>query len=204
MNTINDIIHNNEIIKGKPADSHLIRFHMYHEIEKTLKKIGPKGIGLTIADWRPIISFMMKDVDFYNLKYPEYDIQNLKHIPDESVDVFYSEMILEHIENPQAAIDESYRILKKGGVAIHTTVFIMPYHPSPLDLHRFSPEQLRRMHKAYSTVYTGGYGNWRSILTVLLRLTRFPVKYPTGNPLSWLIKGNNEKYYLTTYSIAVK
>jgi len=40
MNTINDIIHNNEIIKGKPAD------------------------------WRPIISFMMEDLDFYNLKYP--------------------------------------------------------------------------------------------------------------------------------------
>ena len=204
MNTIEDVIKGKEILTKKPAKSHLIRFHMYLAIEKTVKKLSPEGIGLTIADWRPIISTLMPKVKFYNLRYPEFDIRNLSSVPDNSVDVFYSEMILEHIDNPQAAIDESYRILKPGGIAIHTTVFTMPYHPSPLDLHRFSPEQLKRMHNKYSEIYTDGYGNWRSILALLLRMTRFPVKYPNGNILSWLLRGNNHKYMLTTYVVAKK
>ena len=204
MTHISEIIEANEKLVGKPAKSHLIRFHMYKEIEQVVKKLSPKGIGLTIADWRPIIHTLMPDVEFYNLRYPEYDIQSLHKIPDNSVDVFYSEMILEHIDNPQAAIDESFRILKPGGIAIHTTVFLMPYHPSPIDLLRFSPEQLRRMHSNYSKVYTGGYGNWRSLLALLFRITRFPVRYPSGNLLSWLLKGNSSKYMLTTYSVAKK
>ena len=204
MTTIQDIIKDKKLLTGKPAKSHLTRFHMYKSIEKIVGKLSPEGIGLTISDWRPIISTLMPKVKFYNLRHPEFDIQDLTGIPDNSVDVFYSEMILEHIENPQAAIDESYRILKPGGIAIHTTVFIMPYHPCPVDLHRFSPEQLKIMHNKYSEVYPGGYGNWRSMLVLLLRITRFPVKYPNGNILSWLLRGNNPKYMLTTYVVARK
>jgi SAM-dependent methyltransferase len=204
MTAIQDLIKDKKILTKKPAKSHLIRFHMYLSIEKIVKKLSPEGIGLTISDWRPIVCTLMPKVKFYNLRYPEFDIQNLIGVPDNSVDVFYSEMILEHIENPQAAIDESYRILKPGGIAIHTTVFIMPYHPSPLDLHRFSPEQLKRMHYKYTEIYTGGYGNWRSMLALLLRITRFPVKYPNENILSWLLRGNNPKYMLTTYVVVRK
>ena len=198
------IISESEPIKGKPVKSHLIRFHSYKSIEEAVKKFNPKGVGLTISDWRPIIHSMMKDVDFYNLRYPDYDIQNMDKIPDNSVDVFYSEMVLEHIEDPQKAIDESYRILKPGGIAIHTTVFLMPYHPCPIDLARFSPDLLERMHKDYSEVIAGGNGNWRSMAALLMRLTRFPVKYPNGNLLSALLKGNNNKYMLTTWSVAQK
>ncbi len=199
-----EIIAANSIIAGEPADSHLIRYHMYREIEKIVRELSPSGIGLTIADWRPIIYTMMPEVTFYNLRYPEHDIQHMEKIPDNSVDAFYSEMILEHIENPQAAIDESYRILKPGGVAIHTTVFLMPYHPSPIDLLRFSPDQLRRMCHSFSEIYTGGAGNWRAMAALLLRLTRFPVKYPRGNLLSSLLKGYNPKYMIYTFVVARK
>lgn len=208
INTIHDdlqdIISENSIISGAPANSHLIRFHMYRAIEKIVRKLSPTGIGLTIADWRPIIFTMMPEVTFYNLRYPEHDIQHMDKIPDNSVDVFYSEMILEHIEDPQAAIDESYRILKPGGVAIHTTVFLMPYHPSPIDLLRFSPAQLERMCHSFSEIHTGGAGNWRAMAALLMRLTRFPVKYPRGNLLSTLLKGFNPKYMIYTFVVARK
>ena len=201
---ISEIIKDKELLGSKPAKSHLIRFHMYREIEAVLKKMNPSGIGLTIADWEPIINTMMPDVKFYNLRYPDYDIQDMKGIPDNSVDVFYSEMVIEHIPTPQKAIDETYRILKPGGIGIHTTVFIMPYHPSPIDLWRFSPELLKMMHKDFSEVHTGGWGNWRGLAALLMRLTRMKVTYPTGNLLSGLIRGKNEKYMITTYAIARK
>lgn len=201
---IQKIIQENEQIKNHPYKSQLLRFHMYKAIEKTVQKFNPKGIGLTIADLRPIIFSMMKEVTFYNLHYPEYDIQNLDKIPDNSVDVFYSDMVLEHIEDPQKAVDETYRILKPGGIAIHTTVFIMPYHPSPIDLRRFSPDLLKRMHSKYSNVVPGGNGNWRSLMAMASRMTRFPVKYPNGNLLSTLLKGENPKYMITTWVVAQK
>lgn len=204
MNNLKEIITNSEPLSGKRHPAHLIRYHSYRSIEKTIKELNPKGIGLTIADWRPIINGMMEDVTFYNLRYPDHDIMDMNKIPDNSVDVFYSEMILEHIDNPQKAIDETYRILKPGGIGIHTTVFMMPYHPSPKDLYRFSPKLLEQMHKDYSKVYAGGNGNWRSLFALLMRLTRFPVKYPNGNLMSALIKGNNPKYMITTWVVAQK
>lgn len=204
MNSIKKIIDENKPLLGNPHSADLIRFHTYKSIENTVKKFNPKGIGLTIADWRPVIFSMMKDVTFYNLRYPEYDIMDMHKVPDNSVDVFYSEMILEHIKYPQKAIDETYRILKPGGLGIHTTVFIMPYHPSPIDLYRFSPALLEQMHEGYSKICTGGNGNWRSLLALLIRFTRFPVKYPDGNLMSALLKGNNPKYMITTWVVAQK
>lgn len=201
---LEDVLKESQPITDRPKKSHLIRYHMYRSIEKAIKHFDVSGVGLTIADWRPIIGTMFDNVDFYNLKFPDYDIQNLDKIPDNSVDVFYSDMVLEHIEEPQKAIDESYRILKPGGLAIHTTVFMMPYHPSPIDLRRFSPPMLERLHKNYSKVITGGNGNWRSMMAVALRLSRLPVSYPFGNIFSWLLSGENPKYMITTWSVAQK
>jgi len=146
----------------------------------------------------------MPDVSFYNLLYPEHDIQNLKAVPDNSVDVVYSDMILEHIEDPLAAVDEAFRVLRKGGIVIATTVFIMPFHPSPIDLRRFSPDLLRRMHARFSRIEVGGSGNWRTLLLLLCRMTRIPVRYPSRGLLPRLLKGQNHKYPICTWVVAQK
>jgi SAM-dependent methyltransferase len=46
--------------------------------------------------------------------------------------------VLEHLEDPSAAIKECARILKKEGVAIYTTPFIWHIHEAPRDFYRFS------------------------------------------------------------------
>lgn len=193
-----------ELLTGSPGRVHLVRYHMYADIERCVRRLRPQGIGLTFADWNPVLYSFMPDVRFYNLPYPEHDIQGLESVPDDSVDVVYSEMILEHIEDPQAAIDESFRVLRKGGIAIATTVFLMPYHPSPIDLRRFSPDLLERMHSRFSRVEVGGAGNWRTLLLLLCRMTRIPVRYPSGGPLPWLLRGNNVKYPICTWVVAQK
>jgi SAM-dependent methyltransferase len=188
-----------------PAEHvHLVRYQMYRDLEQRLRRIAPTGVGLAVADWNPVLSRFMPDVAFRNLEYPEHDIQDLKAIADESVDVLYHEMILEHIEDPQAAVDESLRVLKKGGIAILTTVFIMPYHPSPIDLMRFSPDYLKRMHSRFSRVDAGGSGNWRTLALLLCRMTRIPVRYPSRGIFPWLLKGNNPKYPVCTWVVAQK
>ncbi len=51
--------------------------------------------------------------------------------------------VLEHIPNPQKAIDEMYRVLRPGGVLILTTRFLFPIHDAPGDYWRFTPYSLK-------------------------------------------------------------
>ena len=51
--------------------------------------------------------------------------------------------VLEHVQNPFRVFGAFYQLLKPGGLLIIETVFSFPYHPSPNDNWRFSPNCLR-------------------------------------------------------------
>ncbi len=51
--------------------------------------------------------------------------------------------VLEHVENPFKAFEALYRIMKADCLLILGTVFSFPYHPSPRDYWRFTPDCLR-------------------------------------------------------------
>jgi SAM-dependent methyltransferase len=59
------------------------------------------------------------------------DIQHT-HFEDESLDFILSSEVLEHVPNPLAAFEESFRILKQGGCHIFTAPFYQ---------HRFTIER---------------------------------------------------------------
>lgn len=46
--------------------------------------------------------------------------------------------VLEHLEEPSQAIDEAYRVLKKGGYALYTVPFSWPVHEAPRDFFRYT------------------------------------------------------------------
>jgi SAM-dependent methyltransferase len=46
--------------------------------------------------------------------------------------------VLEHLEKPEEALRECYRILKRKGIAIYTVPFIWHLHEEPRDFYRFS------------------------------------------------------------------
>ena len=46
--------------------------------------------------------------------------------------------VLEHLEEPEMAIRECYRVLSSGGVAIYSVPFIWHVHEAPRDFFRFS------------------------------------------------------------------
>lgn len=53
--------------------------------------------------------------------------------------------VLEHLEEPELALKECHRVLKRGGVAIYSVPFIWHLHEEPRDFYRFSKYGLKHL-----------------------------------------------------------
>lgn len=62
---------------------------------------------------------------------------------DASFDSALCTAVLEHLEEPAAAIRECHRVLKPGGCALYTVPFIWHLHEEPRDFYRYSKHGLR-------------------------------------------------------------
>ncbi len=51
--------------------------------------------------------------------------------------------VLEHLERPEVALKEAFRILKWGGVLIGSTPFLFPVHGDPCDFQRWTHAKIR-------------------------------------------------------------
>lgn len=62
---------------------------------------------------------------------------------DEEFDCALCTAVLEHLEEPELALKECWRVLKRGGVAIYSVPFIWHLHEEPRDFFRFSKYGLK-------------------------------------------------------------
>lgn len=67
--------------------------------------------------------------------------------------------VIEHVENPFQVFKAFYEIMKPDSLLILSTVFLFPYHPSPLDYWRYTPKCLSSLAK--SVGFTILESNWR-------------------------------------------
>lgn len=65
---------------------------------------------------------------------------------------------MEHVEFPRKAVEESYRILRKNGVLIMTSVMLFPIHNYPNDYWRFTPEGFRSLLGPFASCCIGFSG----------------------------------------------
>ena len=104
------------------------------------------SIGLSnrgVSDEESYISYG----DRYLLDYPKNTVVDIPY-DDNFFDFVISDQVLEHVDsNPFDACDEMYRVTKKGGYNIHSTVWQWPSHhqTSYGDFWRFSKEGLFKM-----------------------------------------------------------
>jgi SAM-dependent methyltransferase len=184
----------------------LTRFFMYRQIKQGLP--GPiNGKVLSISGLEGMRHLLdearCEDTD---ASYPEVDIHHLPY-PDETFDWVVSDQVLGHIENPHSGIAESWRVLKKGGIAIHTTCFVNYYHPAHIDYRRFSPDALRFLCARFSKILQcGGWGNRLAILLCFLgdRFRAMEILEHGYSLRRWVASLNEPRYPISTWIIARK
>ena len=75
-------------------------------------------------------------------------------------DVVLLDQVFEHLPRPCDAAREVRRVLRSGGAAVVTTAFASPWHASPSDYFRFSPEGLRALVESHGVGTVGVAGGW--------------------------------------------
>jgi len=98
--------------------------------------------------------------------YPENDVQDLSQIPSDSFDIAYSHQVLEHVPKPWLAGKELIRVLKPGGIGIHTSCAFNPRHGQPAfkDYYRFLPDGLAALFEGVEIITKDEWGNRQAIL----------------------------------------
>ena len=84
---------------------------------------------------------------WYNSQNKPDIIADATHIPlqDRSCDTILSLQVLEHLPDPQEALNEMKRLLKRNGILILSTVQTYPLHDDPHDYYRFTKFGLKKI-----------------------------------------------------------
>jgi len=182
---------------------------MYRALDDVLDD-EKRGAGMKVlaishsANLAPILGIESAEITEAN--YPEHNILGLNAFEDASFDFVLSDQVREHVEgNPQLAFDESLRVLKKGGIAVHTTCFVNPVHGAPSDFWRFTPEALRYLSRDFSEIITAdGWGNRAVWMLDALGMRFVPVPHAKWHPLQKIAAHNDRLWPVVTWIIARK
>lgn len=104
-------------------------------------------------------------------------------------DVVLCTEVLEHLPEPQRAIDEIFRVLKPGGTLLLTTRFLFPIHDAPHDYFRFTKYGLRHLLRRFEIVELEEETDSVGTLAVLLQRLGMQAETLGRTPLraGWLI-----------------
>jgi SAM-dependent methyltransferase len=97
--------------------------------------------------------------------------------------------VLEHLPEPQKAIDEMYRVLRPGGELLLTTRFLFPLHDAPHDYFRYTKYGLRHLLRRFEILELHEETTAVGTLAVLLQRLGMQAETLGWTPLRaiWLI-----------------
>lgn len=198
---------------GLAKGEHVTRYTMY---KKLVAEFGQLGLGdrvLSISHSTKLCKLLgARDEHIVEANYPEHVIDKLGY-PSESFSAVVSDQVFEHIScTPSEAVNECHRVLRPGGIAIHTTCFLTPYHGSADtsdlsngDFWRFTPSGLALLHKTYDCVLRAdGWGNPFVPMLGGFGLMQTLVPEARWHPLNMLARHNRPSYPYVVWVVARK
>lgn len=196
-----------KVIAGHATGPHLARYGMYQQLADVVSPAG--GRHLAISGSIGLCELLGLTGEIESADYPDHTLVDLP-FPDGQFDSVVSDQVLEHLEgDPQQAFSESARVLRPGGLAIHTTCLVNPVHVAPGsfgDFWRFTPEGLRLLAEAagLDVVAVGGHGNLFIVAMIWAGVQYTPVPHNPRHPLHWIASKNNAEWPVTTWVVASK
>jgi hypothetical protein len=138
--------------------------------------------------------------------YPEVDVRALPY-PDGSFDAVVSDQVLEHVAAPPShTVRELSRVVRPGGLIVHTTCFVNPRHDAPSDYWRFSPEALELLVEDAGdrVVHSGSWGNRWVLAGDPIGLRFLPVGAGGWSPTYRLATLHQPKWPIATWVVALR
>jgi ubiquinone/menaquinone biosynthesis C-methylase UbiE len=131
-------------LKGNYAN----RWAMYEDLTAwvSARDWSGKMIG-EIGSSNGALRSFMEGANYTELPFPQYDVQNLHELAEDHFDLIILDQTLEHVEAPDAALNEIRRVLKPGAFTIITTPFLIPVHEgaSYRDYWRWTPQGMKTL-----------------------------------------------------------
>jgi len=105
---------------------------------------------------RPIAeakSWVFHSLDNDESRNPEFlgSIESFNHRGD-SFDVIFIMEVLEHLQEPQMALDNLFRMLKPSGCLVASSPFLLPIHDGPNDYYRYTEFGLKHLFSKFENV----------------------------------------------------
>jgi len=192
---------------GLARGPHITRYYMYDRLQSVGRRLPNRnGRVLSISHSGNLVELIgLRPSEIVHADYPEHNVLSLA-LPDDSFDYVLSDQVLEHVEgDPYQAITECHRVLRPGGIALHTTCFMNPVHGAPMDFWRFTPFALSLLHRNWSEIIeVGGWGNFQ-VWSVVHDGIRFDgVPHAKWHPLHQIAVDNDPLWPIVTWIVARK
>jgi SAM-dependent methyltransferase len=178
------------------------RLTLDRELFRQFRRLQPGivlDVGAKAAPYReyvPAERYMRLDID--PSKRPDIccDLHELQWEPD-YFDTVLAIEVLEHLYDPQRAIDRVHHVLKPNGVCILSTRFLFRYHPDPHDHYRFTWDSLRYLFRNFRHVEVHHHGNRAQVLWEIINAgERSRVVLNVFNPLIARMSSSRTKFPL--------
>ena len=178
------------------------RLSLERELKRQFLRLTPGvvlDVGAKAAPYEQYVRaerYLRLDID--SRKKPDIccDLHELEWSGD-PFDTVIAIEVLEHLYDPQRAIDRIYRVLKPGGICILSTRFMYRYHPDPQDHYRFTWDSLKHLFRNFRHVEVIHHGNKLQVLWEIINAGgRSRVVLNLLNPLIARVSSTRTKFPL--------